>query len=355
MKGFLKEFSIGSFELGEGRAPLLISETACAHDGSVDEAKHLADASADAGADLIQLQVFRTDQQVPPSHSLRELLGRIELSDQEWADVFQHARNTGVPVMAFVYDLPSLRVVLDQEVVALKLNSADLLNRPLLEACAESGLPVFLGTGASTFDEISQSLGCLSANGSDKVILMHGVQDFPTNLGDARIDRVRILREVFGLPSGYGDHTDGDDPASRSIDLVALGLGAYALEKHITLDRSAGKPDFQAALEPDDWKAWASTVRQAASALSSSPPVDLSDADKRYRVFQKKFAVASRPIKSGDQLDDTSVRFLRLEEEGHISALAFDEMGQVMATRDLDAWEMIRHADLAPAEGDSQG
>lgn len=353
MKGFLTEFTIGESRIGAGEPPLLIAETACAHDGSPEEAMRLVDASVEAGADLVQLQVFRAAEQVPPSHSIRPLLEKLELSDSEWREVFEHARSKAKGVMAFVYDVPSLQVALNHDVVALKLNSADLLNRPLLEGCAKSKLPLFLGTGASTFDEISQSLAFLSECGAEKVILMHGVQDFPTKLSDARIDRVRILNEIFNLPSGYGDHTDGREPISRNIDLVALGLGASALEKHITLDRSEEKPDFQAALEPADWKTWASTMREAAEAFSVTPPVDLGAADERYRIFQKKFAVVTRRVSEGEKLDTSLIRFLRLEEKGEISALAWEKLGPVVAKRDIEAWEPVRSSDLSSARDDS--
>ena len=351
MNTFETRFEIGGLTLGNrGAAPILIAETACAHDGSADEAMRLVDASVAAGADMVQLQVFRAAEQVPPGHKLRGLLERIALSDDDWSKVFRHAAGGGKEVMAFVYDIPSLDVALANGVVALKLNSADLLNRPLLSACAESGLPIFLGTGASTLEEIAKSLSCISEHGGRKVILMHGVQDFPTALSDARIDRIRLLRETFGLPVGYGDHTDATLPISRIIDLMAIGLGAQVLEKHITMDRSEGKPDHQAALHPDEWKLYAETVRTAASGLSTSAPVELTEADRRYRRFQKKFAVAARTISKGEAVNDDSVRFLRLEEDGEISAIDFAGMGKVIARRDLAPYEVIRNADLRCAD-----
>lgn len=353
MNAFETRFDIGRLPIGHrGAAPILIAETACAHDGSADEAIRLVDASVAAGADMVQLQVFRAAEQVPPGHKLRALLERIALCDDDWTRVFQHAAGCGKEVMAFVYDLPSLAVALANGVVALKLNSADLLNRPLLAGCAESGLPIFLGTGASTMEEIAKSLACIAESGGSKVILMHGVQDFPTALGDARIDRIRLLRETFGLPVGYGDHTDATLPISRIIDLMALGIGAQVLEKHITMDRSEGKPDHQAALEPHEWKLYAEMVRTAATGLSASAPVELTAADRRYRRFQKKFAVAARAIKEGEAVTAGSVRFLRLEEDGEISAIDFAGLGKVVAKRELAPYEMIRNADLRSAEGE---
>lgn len=347
MNSFETRFNIGKLPFGlRGAAPILIAETACAHDGSADEAMRLVDASVEAGADMVQLQVFRAAEQVPPGHKLRELLERIALSDADWTRVFRHAARCGKEIMAFVYDLPSLAVALENGIVALKLNSADLLNRPLLAGCAKSGLPIFLGTGASTIEEIAKSLACIAENGGTKVILMHGVQDFPTAVSDARIDRIRLLRETFGLPVGFGDHTDATLPVSRVIDLMALGLGAQVLEKHITMNRREGKPDHQAALEPDEWKTYAEIVRTAATGLSASAPVELTAADRRYRRFQKKFAVASRAISEGEVVTTDAVHFLRLEEDGEISAIDFAGLGEVVANRSLAPYEMLRNADL---------
>lgn len=347
MNSFETRFNIGKLPFGlRGAAPILIAETACAHDGSADEAMRLVDASVEAGADMVQLQVFRAAEQVPPGHKLRELLERIALSDADWTRVFRHAARCGKEIMAFVYDIPSLAVALENGIVALKLNSADLLNRPLLAGCAKSGLPIFLGTGASTIEEIAKSLACIAENGGTKVILMHGVQDFPTAVSDARIDRIRLLRETFGLPVGYGDHTDATLPVSRVIDLMALGLGAEVLEKHITMNRREGKPDHQAALEPDEWKTYAEIVRTAATGLSASAPVELTAADRRYRRFQKKFAVAARAITEGEAVTADAICFLRLEEEGEISAIDFAELGRVVAKRNLAPYEMVGNADL---------
>ena len=58
MNSFETRFNIGKLPFGlRGAAPILIAETACAHDGSADEAMRLVDASVEAGADMVQLQV----------------------------------------------------------------------------------------------------------------------------------------------------------------------------------------------------------------------------------------------------------------------------------------------------------
>ena len=89
-------------------------------------------------------------------------------------------------------------------------------------------------------------------------------------------------------PIGFADHTDGSNKLAKYIDLIAMGMGASVLEKHLTLDRQAKKTDYQASLDPVAWSEYAKTIRRAAPALSGDAPEILTMSDERYRKFQKK-------------------------------------------------------------------
>lgn len=343
---FEKNFAIGRSEIGNDSRPVLVAETACAHEGSPAEAKKLVDGAAAAGADLIQLQIFRADEQVGKNHRIYGLLTSLELSDQEWEGVFAHAGQSGSDTMAFVYDLPSLELALRFEPAALKLNSSDLVNGPMLKACAESGLPIFLGTGASRIEEITEALNWIQECGGSKLILMHGIQDFPTQLEDSRLKRIEVLKKIFGLPVGYGDHTDSSLPLAPYVDYLALGLGVNCLEKHITIDRDLKKTDYQAALNPDQWKSYAENIHAAWSALRDHCPIDLTAADQRYRQFQKKYAVLKEGIKVGDSIGIEDVKLHRVEETGGMSGLEFEKGRRFIALRDLDGGHTLSRSDL---------
>lgn len=343
---FEKSFLIGKSGVGEGFAPLLIAETACAHHGSVEEAKKLVEAASDAGADLVQLQIFRSAEQVGGNHPIYNLLCDLELSDRDWSEVFAHAKKTKTDTMVFVYDLPSLELALDFDPQALKLNSSDLMNAPLLRACAETGLPIFLGTGASRIEEITEAVSWIQECGGSKLILMHGIQDFPTHLRDSRLQRIQLLKSLFDLPVGYGDHTDADLSIAPYVDFLALGLGVDCLEKHITIDRKEKKTDYQAALNPEQWKDYAENISSAWLALEDQLPIDLTEADLRYRKFQKKYAVMSKPVMAGEAFGIESVKFLRVEEGEGISAMAFQSGQSYRSGRDLREGDFVLKTDL---------
>ncbi len=323
-------------------APYLIAEMACAHEGKESRARRLIDAAVAAGFDAIQLQIFRRAHQVTPHHRLYPLLGKLELNDEAWESIIAHARQYEIDVFVFAYDLPSLEFALRQGIDGIKLSSADLSNPEMLKRAARSGLTVTLGTGASTLDEVSQALAMMPDAGP--IVLMHGMQNFPTSIEDAHVSRIALLRHVFGLPVGYQDHTDAEHPMSRVIDLLALGYGAGYLEKHITLNRSEKGTDYQAALEPAEMITYVTTMREAARAAGTYGLKPFSDSDIKYRVFQKKRIVASRHIPGGTRITRDQVAFLRCEEEAGLSPMELNRVLGKSAAGDIQPYTLI-HTD----------
>lgn len=332
------------------RTPLVIAEIACAHEGHSDLLFSLIDAVAAAGADVAQLQIFRADRQVAPGHQLRDLLEELELDEDAWATAFDRVREQGLTPYVFAYDPPSLELGEQLGAEAIKLSSADLSNPRMLDRAGSSGLPITLGTGASTFEEIACALERLEAANAETVVLMHGKQNFPTALEDAHLNRIRLLRDAFGLPVGYQDHTDAELPLSRVIDLAAVGLGACVIEKHVTLDRSAKGTDHEAALEPEEFKAFVERVRTLSEAMGPRKVVPLGSGDREYRRFQKKTVVADRRLPVGTILSPDDVALVRKETEPPISPLELECLFGRRVDTELGKYDAIRWTDLAPRE-----
>jgi sialic acid synthase SpsE len=332
--------SIRGKQIGRGLPAYIIAEMACAHDGDQAKAMKLIDAAVNAGADAVQLQFFSSDETVVPQHEVYGVLKRIEFNPQQWSELIAYARRSDIAVFVCAFDLPSVKLALQSGADAIKLNSADLSNPEVVAAVAESGLPFTLGTGASTLQEITAGLELAKKHGAEQVILMHGVQNFPTKTEDLNIRRIAFLQQQFPLPVGYHDHTDGSDPFSGIIDLIAVGMGACVIEKHITIDRSEKGIDHQAALEPAELITFVQILRRAEIALGIAEKKDFSESDLRYRKFQKKSIVAARPIRQGEPITREAVKFIRNVEPG----LPPSEMNKVegkAANKDIAQYENI--------------
>jgi sialic acid synthase SpsE len=331
-----KEIHIGNKIIGAGHPPFIIAEMACAHDGDFEKAKKLIDSAVDANADAVQLQFFRAEETVTPSHPVYDVLRKIEFTEKEWTELFQYACSKKILVFICTYDLPSVEFATRLKADGIKLNSADLSNPEVVQAVASSGIPFTLGTGASTIEEIAAGINLAKSNGADKIILMHGVQNFPTKIEDLNIQRVELLRDVFDMPVGYHDHTSGEDPLAQVIDLVALGLKACVLEKHITIDRNEKGIDYQAALEPIEFKDYVARTKAIRA---------FTESDLRYRKFQKKSIVAASELVEGEVLVREKVKFIRSEEPG-LPPSAFDSILGKKLKKNLRKYQIIELADI---------
>lgn len=311
-----KTVKIKSTNIGDGYPAYIIAEMACAHDGNIGKAKQLIDVAVNAKANAVQLQFFRADETVVPTHDVYDVLKRIEFSEEQWKEIIEYARRSDIAVIVCTFDLPSVNMAVRLGADAVKLNSADLSNPEVVAAVAKSGLPFTLGTGASTDEEINAGLREAEAHGAREVILMHGVQNFPTQTADLNIRRMSYLRNKFNVPTGYHDHTDGDDSFSKVVDIIAVGMGAHVIEKHITINRAEKGIDYQAALEPAEFAEFVQLIRRAEVALGVAEKSEFTESDLRYRKFQKKSIVADRHIKAGEVLSRDMVRFIRNREPG---------------------------------------
>ncbi|AZH79686.1 MULTISPECIES: N-acetylneuraminate synthase family protein [Microbacterium] len=247
--------SIGSRVIGGGRPAYVIAEIGLNHNGDVDIAKRLIDVAARAGADAVKFQK-RTPEISTPEHmrdvpretpwglmSYLEYRRRVEFGRAEYIEIGDHATMRGLDWFASPWDVPSVEFLEDLNVVAHKVASASLTDTELLLALRETGKPVILSTGMSTIAQIDRALDTL---GTDRVVLMHATSTYPLEPEEANLRVIATLRDRYpGIPVGYSGHERG-----LQISLAAVAMGAVAVERHITLDRTMWGSDHAASLEP---------------------------------------------------------------------------------------------------------
>lgn len=247
--------SIGSRVIGGGQPAYVIAEIGLNHNGDVDIAKRLIDVAAEAGADAVKFQK-RTPEIATPEHmrdvpretpwgtmTYLDYRRRVEFGRDEYVEVGDHATLRGLDWFASPWDVPSVAFLEDLNVVAHKVASASVTDLELLTALRETGKPIILSSGMSTIEQIDRALETL---GTDRVVLMHATSTYPMEPEEANLRVITTLRDRYpGVPIGYSGHERG-----LQISLAAVALGAVAVERHITLDRTMWGSDHAASLEP---------------------------------------------------------------------------------------------------------
>jgi sialic acid synthase SpsE len=102
------------------------------------------------------------------------------------------------------------------------------------------------------------------------------------------------IRNAFGLPVGYSDHTMG-----IHIPIAAVARGACIIEKHFTLDRKMEGPDHRASIEPFELKQMVQAIRDIEKAIGNGIKIPTLSELKNINIARKSIVAASE-IREGD-------------------------------------------------------
>jgi sialic acid synthase SpsE len=189
-----------------------------------------------------------------------------------------------------------LQFLVSLGVRAIKLASTDIVNGPLLDAAAASGLPVIASRGAAEFDEIAAGVNRLRQGGCRSLAMLHCVSSYPTPEYEANLAVIQTLADAFDCVVGFSDHTE-----STTIGGYAAAAGARIIEKHLTLDRSRSGPDHAFSLEPAQMAEYIRNIRRTEVLLGHGRVV-VSSCEREVRAVSRASVVAAREIKPGDVL-----------------------------------------------------
>lgn len=302
-------------DTGNHRA-LIIAEAGVNHDGNIEQAIQLIDVAADAGADLVKFQTFDAKalatanaelaayQENAPdladaSHDAGQLamLKRLQLSEEDHLTLIAHCEARGIGFFSTAFDLESLDFLARLGAERFKVPSGEITNLPYLRRIASFQKDVIMSTGMAELSEIGEAIGCLEAAGlpKDKITLLHCTTEYPAPIEEVNLRAMRAMGNMFGLPVGYSDHTDGIDVA-----IAAVAMGASVIEKHFTLDKNLPGPDHSASLEPEALKAMVGGIRRIECALGSAQKQRTASERKNVQLVRKSI-VAARAI-SADEI-----------------------------------------------------
>ncbi len=286
----------------------LIAEIASSHCGNKEKLKHIVKSYSEANADGLKFQVFNATELCSTNHPGLSDLQKIQLSLQDWKEVFAYARQFDTAIFADVFDQQSADLV-ESYVDAYSIHASDMSNSFLLQHVAAKKKLMLLYVGGSTFEELHRAIKILEPFNVD-VVLVYGLQNFPTNIENVNLKRIKKLEEEFNLPICYHDHTDAEMDLAKTIPLLAFAYGAQLVEKHVTDDRSLKGFDYMSSLNPPEFKEMVMRVREFENMIGKDD-FTLTSADMEYRKKMKKFIVAKSDLKKGELITRENISFKR--------------------------------------------
>jgi N-acetylneuraminic acid synthetase len=260
----------------------IIGEIGQNHNGSVDIAKLLTELVArpikedDFGIDLQPINAVKltkrdlseelSSSQMNRPYDNPNSFGKtygahrqfLELSDEAHFEVYKYAKSLGLDFVETLCAKGCLSMLRLFTPDRLKVASRDLTNLPLLEALAETHIPIILSTGMAGKKELDEALAVITKYHND-IAILHCVSQYPTEPDNLNLLTIRYLQKHYGQYTiGFSDHTIG-----IAAPIVAVGMGAKIIEKHITIDRGMKGTDQKGSLGPDGVRRMVRDIRLA--------------------------------------------------------------------------------------------
>src|SRR5436189_1099756 len=277
------EIVIAGRRIGPGHPCFVIAEAGINHNGDIAIASDLVRAAADAGADAIKFQTHFPEHEMLRGgataayvgESLFDLLTRTALSRDAHHALRDLAREKGIIFLSTPFSREAADFLETLGVPAFKTGSGELTNLPLQRHIARKHKPMIISTGMSTPEEIDRTVGVVRAEGAP-FALMHCTSTYPTPYEHVQLGCIGWLRNRYGVPVGFSDHTIGSYMA-----FAAAANGANLLEKHFTTSRGLPGPDQQGSIEPSELADLIRGVRAIERGLGATKTIQPGEQDVR--------------------------------------------------------------------------
>lgn len=331
------------------KSTYIIAEAGVNHNGSIEIAKQLIDVAADAGADAVKFQTFKTENLVSKkaekaeyqkettdsSESQFDMIKKLELDESTHQILIAYCRSKKITFLSTPFDLTSIQLLNQLGLEIFKIPSGEITNLPYLRSIGSLKKQVVLSTGMSNLSEIESALQVLIEAGTDKnnITVLHANTQYPTPIKDVNLNAMITIGNAFEVKYGYSDHTLGIE-----VPIAAVAMGATVIEKHFTVDRNMEGPDHKASLEPQELSAMVQSIRNIDIALGSSIKQP-SPSESANKQIARKSIVAKCDISKGDSFSEAN---LTTKRPGHgLSPMLWDQIIGKKASKNYTPDEII--------------
>ena len=193
----------------------LIAEIGINHNGSVDNAIKLIDMAVDCRCNFVKFQKRNPDICTPSNlkNNLRETpwgvityldyRKKVEFSEYEFKEIDKYCKKKDIIWFASIWDLDSLDFILKFNLKFIKIPSAMLTNKMLLQEIAKTKLFTYISTGMTDgFGNIDDVFNLFKSY-ECPFMFMHSVGVYPCSDKDLNLIMIKILQEKYGMNVGY--------------------------------------------------------------------------------------------------------------------------------------------------------
>lgn len=349
-----KTVQVGNRLIGAGHPCLIAAEIGINHNGDMALAEKTIDAAADAGADAVKFQNYQTEDFLhnndltysyssggnKVTESQYAMFKRCELPSGALDKLKEHCDRRGLIFFSTPTSVKGVKDLINTGAHLVKNGSDFLTNPEIVKQMATSGLATILSTGMATLAEIDDAVRHYRSSGGKDLVLLHCTSSYPTPQDQINLRRINTLRNAFGCPVGFSDHSEGVVAA-----VAAVVLGACFVEKHFTFDQALPGPDHAFSSDSAEFTLLVKSIRIAEAAMGDSLPGP-TEAEQVGRTQFRLSCTASRALAKGTRLGEHDIVLQRpgngIEPRLKASLVGLIVCQELVAGQTL-AWEHFKN------------
>jgi len=330
--------------------PYLIAEIAQAHNGSIGILHSYIDAVAKTGVQAIKFQMHIAEAESSIHEPFRvqfskedvtryDYWKRIEFSLEQWKAIKKHCDEVGLDFICSPFSNLAVDWLEEVGVQTYKIGSGEVTNFLLLEKIAQTGKPLLLSSGMSSFEELDITVAFLKSKKVDFSILQC-TTSYPTKPEQYGFNVISELKERYKVPVGFSDHS-----AKIATGIAAVALGAEILEFHVVFHQDLFGPDAIASLTMEETKQLVEAVN--AIYIATANPIDKNTNESYLElktIFEKSLAI-NKNLPKGHSITFDDLETKKPKGFG-ISAADFEKvLGKKLRTN-KSQWDFLNEEDL---------
>jgi N,N'-diacetyllegionaminate synthase len=327
-QNFLKKYTNNTF---------IIAEIGVNHNGDVNLAKRLIDASKEVNADAVKFQTFNTDKLVQKNapkadyqkidsddnSSQYDMIKKLELSKEDFIELKKYSEEKNIMFISTPFDTESVDLLDSVGVEIFKVGSGDCDNLILLSKIIQTNKPVIISTGMADLSEIKKIKTFMDQhNYQNKYIFLHCLSSYPAPHNQMNMSCIKTLNDNLNIPIGFSDHT-----TDSTAGIISVAYGAVCIEKHITLDNNMDGPDHKSSLNPKNFKLFVENIREAETMIGDGNKRCMPCEENTKRVARKNL-VYTKDIKKGEIITENDIEALRPNISGISPLYYFNIIGK---------------------------
>lgn len=328
---------IGNKEIN-GKNTFIIAEMSGNHKHNIQYAYKIIESAAKSGADAIKLQTYTADtitlnsdneyfqtdiSNLWSGKNLYKLYSEA-YTPWEWhKELKEYAESLGLVFFSSPFDITAVDFLEKLDVPCYKIASFEINDIHLLNYIAKIGKPVFISTGAATYDDITKAVNIFKHNNCP-IVLLKCTSSYPAPYEDMNLSMINKFKNDFGVLVGLSDHSLGS-----AVPIASIALGACVIEKHLTFDKNEESVDSAFSLDPTEFKEMVNNIRNIEKAIGNEEYKN----PKESSLHLRRSLFSSKDIKKGDIITKDNIKSVR--PATGLSTEYYEKIIGMKATRDI--------------------